>query len=473
MRKSILPAVLLTAVFSVGTITPVWADNGEMIAMLEGLKKQMAQMQQTIDAQNLRLQQLESRRVLETRQPETPLQPAPAAQTTMSDKGAKFGGDFRLRHEYFDFFDKNTEAGATDRDRNRFRARLRWGFEKDYGDDWKVGFRLATGNTTDQLSTNQTLGNSGYFTFKSFNLERAMASYTPTALKNKGALKEVKIAAGKTDNPFQRYSTLIVWDADVTPEGLYETSVWQLWKNDTDSFNATATAGQFLVNENTATESDAQLFAYQTSLGWSTQRFSNEPVELTTAVSWYDYTNWFQTVTNNSASTSYLRTNSIVADNFRVLDIYPEVQFNVAGTPVVLWTNWVENTANVGTEDLQQSLGNDIHDADDAWGAGLKLGKIKKKGDFEWFYGYYEIGANAAVAAFSEGDFGGPGNNGFTNRQGHRFGLGYGLTKDITLNWTALVVKPLNPFNDNGTIGIQNSANEKVFRSQLDINYKF
>jgi len=29
-----------------------------------------------------------------------------------------------------------------------FQIRLRWGFEKDFGDDWKTGFRLATGSAT-------------------------------------------------------------------------------------------------------------------------------------------------------------------------------------------------------------------------------------------------------------------------------------------------------------------------------------
>ena len=49
------------------------------------------------------------------------------------------------------------------------------------------------------------------------------------------------------------------------------------------------------------------------------------------------------------------------------------------------------------------------HANDFAWGLGLKLGKMKKKNDWEFSYGYYEIGANAVVAAFNDSDFGGPG----------------------------------------------------------------
>ena len=136
--------------------------------------------------------------------------------------------------------------------------------------------------------------------------------------------------------------------------------------------------------------------------------------------------------------------------------------------PVTLWGNYVKNLGNVGTEDAARSGGNDIHDTDTAWGVGLKVGKTKKKGDWELFYGYYSIGANAVVAAFNDSDFGGPGTNGFTNRLGHKFGVGYQLTDNVLLNWTGYAVEPLNVSST-----IANSTNETTFRSQLDAVYKF
>jgi hypothetical protein len=78
------------------------------------------------------------------------------------------------------------------------------------------------------------------------------------------------------------------------------------------------------------------------------------------------------------------------------------------------------------------------------------------------------IGGNAVVAAFSDSDFGGPGQQGYTNRKGHKFGFGYGLTDNITLNYTGFFVQPLHP----STL-VANSTNESVFRSQVDLNYKF
>ena len=141
--------------------------------------------------------------------------------------------------------------------------------------------------------------------------------------------------------------------------------------------------------------------------------------------------------------------------------------------PVTLWGDYAVNTANVGTDDLAQSGGNDIHDMDDAFGFGVKIGKLKKKGSWEAFWGYYEIGANAVVAAFNDSDFGGPDTNGFTNRKGHKFGIGYQFTENMSLNWTGYIVDPLNPQTSSATLGLGNARVESVFRSQFDAVYKF
>jgi len=453
------------------------SDLQSMKYMIESLQQQMSKMQGTIEQQNLRIQQLESRRMIETPKPSASLEPQ-AATAIIGEaipwlKGAKYGGDLRLRYEAFDFYDKNNDAGSTgtalDRTRNRFRMRLRWGFEKDYGDDWKVGFRLVTGNINDQTSTNQTLGNPGYFTYKNILIDRAYALYSPVCLVDQGVLQGLKIGAGKFENPFSRYSTGIVWDADVTPEGAYEQVNFKLMENEKTKVTAQATAGQFLVNENAGFESDAQIFGYQGVLNFSTSSFNTkEPVEFAAAAAFYDYTNWFQTVTSNTAGVSYLRTNTLIADDFRVIDIYSEVRFYVDKTPVTLWYDYAKNLANVGTENFAGSLGNDIHDMDDAWGLGVKAGKMKKKGDWEVVYNYYEVGANAVVAAFNDSDLGGPGQIGFTNRRGHRFGFSYQLTDNISTQWSMSLTHALNP-----SLSVASSANEDVLRSQVDLNYKF
>ncbi len=493
MRKFL--GVTVVMILALGQSLPVFADSSDMTSMLESFKQQMAKMQATIDQQNLRIQQLESKKVLEAPQPSVPVQPQAA---TMSDtdfqkgisdnigkavpwmKGLKYSGDFRLRYEGFKYYDKNNDAGSTgtgaDGTRHRFRIRLRWGFEKDFGDDWKTGFRLATGSATEPTSSNVTLGNPGDFNFKTILVDRAYAIYEPNSLKDYGLLKGVKIGAGKFDNPFLRYSTSLVWDPDVTPEGAFEQANVQFVSTEDTKVNGQVTLGQFISNENNVQDSNAEIYGYQGALNVSTYAFGTDmPVDFTTAVSYYDYTNWSQTVLatatgygpGNTAATSYLRTNSLIADGFRVLDIYPELVFTVNRMPVTLWYDYARNLANVGTGD-PASLGNAFYDHDTAFGFGAKVGKMKAKGTWEAYWSYFQIPADAVVAAFNDSDFGGPGTNGYTNRKGHKFGFGYKLTDNLALNYTGYLVAPFN-----STTLVANSQNESVWRSQVDAVYNF
>ena len=75
-------------------------------------------------------------------------------------------------NSYVDFLTVNDEGGIgragpdalinTTEDRQRLRARLRFGVETELGYGWSTAFRLATGNLRDPVSTNQTLGNTGW-----------------------------------------------------------------------------------------------------------------------------------------------------------------------------------------------------------------------------------------------------------------------------------------------------------------------
>ncbi|OIO38516.1 MAG: hypothetical protein AUJ72_02420 [Candidatus Omnitrophica bacterium CG1_02_46_14] len=482
--------VVAVAVFTIGRISLAYADSTEVMSMLESMKQQMVKMQQTIDQQNLRIQQLESQKALEIPQPNIPVQTQPTAtsdadfQKGISDnigkavpwmKGLKYSGDFRLRYENFKYYDKNNDAGSTgtgaDGTRNRFRIRLRWGIEKDFGDDWKTGFRLATGTATEPTGENVTLGSPGDFNFKTILIDRAYALYEPKSLKDQGLLKGVKVGAGKFENPFLRYSTSLVWDPDVAPEGAYEQANLQLVSTENTKVNGQVTLGQFIVNENNIQDSNAEIFGYQGTLNISSYLFKSDlPVDFTTAVSLYDYPNWSQTVlaSQNTSAASYLRTNSTLAGGFRVLDIYPELVFYVNRMPVTLWYDYAKNLANDGTDNNPLTLGNEFYNQDTAFGFGAKIGKMKAKGAWDAYWSYFQIPADAVVAAFNDSDFGGPGTNGYTNRKGHKFGIGYKLTDNLALNYTGYLVAPFN-----STTLVANSQNESVWRSQMDATYSF
>ncbi len=482
-------SVLTMFVISFFHISSALADSsGDMMGMLESLKQQLSKMQSTIDAQNARIQQLESRRAPEISVPSsTPSEPVKmtdedfqkSLKKNIGDavpwlKGATYSGGLILRYDALDFSHRKSDAGsvtgANDRNRNRFLFDLWWGFEKDYGDDWKVGFDLSTGTPTDPTSGYAVEGNPGYFTFKTISVDKAYANYTPSGLKDIGPIKSVTFGGGKFSNPFSRYATTIIWFPAVTPEGAYEKINLQLLGEEKNKLNFYGTLGQLVLNENAGVNQDTNLFAYQGALTWSTNNFNTEkPVDLTAAVSYYDYPGWSQTITSNTVGVSLLKTNTILADNFRVLDIYPEVIFDVNKTTFTLFYDYAKNVGlTSSSEDPAQSLGNDIHDQDVAWGLGGRIGNPKKKGDWQLAYSYYNIGANAVVAAFDDRNFGGPAGVGLTNRKGHRFGLIYKLTDNVDVAWTGYLVRPLDP-----TTIVANSTNETSFRSQLDLKYKF
>jgi hypothetical protein len=148
-------------------------------------------------------------------------------------KRIKIYGDFRLRYEwdlfdkrnsnaFVDFqalnsgnpFDLNNQVAAplpilnTTSDRERLRIRARLGLTADITDDLSVGLRLATGNTTNPVTTNQTLGTT--LANDSFALDRAYIEYQPAPW--------LTLFGGRFDNPW--FHTDLVWDPDLNFDGI-------------------------------------------------------------------------------------------------------------------------------------------------------------------------------------------------------------------------------------------------------------
>ena len=133
-------------------------------------------------------------------------------------------GDMRVRYEQRQGTTPDLMPGSPGPDdtlkRSRERYRLRFGIRGTLMDDWFFGLRLET--STNPRSTNVTFGDdAGPFgkTSDSIGVGQAYLGY-------KG-FRDVTLTAGKMPNPL--VTTLMVWDADINPEGLAEQ-----WKH---SFN--------------------------------------------------------------------------------------------------------------------------------------------------------------------------------------------------------------------------------------------
>jgi hypothetical protein len=149
----------------------------------------------------------------------------------------RFSGDVRVRYEG-DFFPKGNDTSAgtlfnwnaintgppvdftaatppplrdVDQDRNRFRLRARVGSEADLSDGFAAGLRIATGDSSTPVSTNQTLGGGGgNFSKYPVWLDRGYLRYKPVG--------DFALLLGRFDNPLYA-PTDLMWYSELAFDG--------------------------------------------------------------------------------------------------------------------------------------------------------------------------------------------------------------------------------------------------------------
>ncbi len=470
-------SILISAVFVPNAV----ADEKELMDLIKQLQSQMSQMQNALNEQKDKIQQLESRPPQVQLTPpapgsEAPL-PAPMTDSEFNErlstalggadqwlKDLKFAGDLRLRYEAFDFSTGNPKQTP---DRNRFRMRLRYGFEKTFNPDMKIGFGMITGEQDSGFHKEPGAGNQTFtnlFNYKNIWIEKAYATYTPHYL-NLGPVQKVEVTAGKFNNPFEKGASDLIWDRDVKPEGVYEKIDARLLKTDALEFNLYATAGQFILQESSTLGKDAELFAYQGGITPVIHLpFLKKPVELLSAISYYDYDNF--SYNSNffiggvvNASNGNLNVDgdptTLDARNFNIIQSYSEIAVYPYGLPVRFLFDFARNTR-------EAAVSPSVTGNDNAYALGVKLGRLQKKHDWEAGYTYKYLPANSTVGVFSDSDFAG----GFVGHRGSVFKLGYSLTDSLVLNGMACFAENLN----DGTAGI---IDQQQRRFQVDLTWKF
>jgi hypothetical protein len=126
-------------------------------------------------------------------------------------------GDMRVRYEQRQGTTPDVMPGSPRPEdtlkRSRERYRLRFGMRGTLMDDWFFGLRFET--STNPRSTNVTFGDDAGPYGKasdSLGVGQAYLGYS--------GFRDVRLTAGKIPNPLT--TTLMVWDADINPEGLAE-----------------------------------------------------------------------------------------------------------------------------------------------------------------------------------------------------------------------------------------------------------
>ncbi len=354
----------------------------------------------------------------------------------------KLSGDMRLRYEG-DFFDegnaafgkpdKTTEVLNSTNDRHRLRIRARLAATAKVNNELEVGIGLATGNTTDPVSTNATLGDS--LNKKSFTMDQAYLKWTPTP--------SVTLWGGRFANPW--FSTDLVWDQDVNFDGVAVSYKPQL----TSKTSLFMTAGAFPIQEVEMSSHDKWLFGGQLGVKYQQE----EKLTARLAVGYYHFENTVGVANDTSGTGS----NDWTAPLFQqkgnsLMDIDPSAsviktayasefrELNLTGSldlgywhpvRVILAADYVNNIG-FRKADVEARRGASVLKETEGYQFGVTVGhpQTTESGQWKGLLYYKHLESDAVMDAFTDSDF----HLGGTNAKGWIMGGDLGINKNFWLS---------------------------------------
>lgn len=407
----------------------------------------------------------------------------------------RWSGDVRFRGQsdlfapdnvpnaYFNFQAINDAGGInkaglsqflnTTEDRYRLRGRVRLGLDAELGRGWAVGTRLTTGNLRDPVSTNQTLGNTGqrYQT----DIDLGFINWTGTSSDQRHTLS---LTGGRLPNPWM--SNELVWDPDLTFEGVASTYRLGFTRDARSTHYAFLTLGAFPIQEVELSKDDKWLYGGQLGMDW---RFdAGGRVRAAAAYYYYDnivgkrnalddtqldYTapQFLQTgntlfdIRNSSNSNTNDSNRFALATNYHLLDATVGIDLPVSSLYRLSIVG--EYVKNVGYDKdlVLMNTGLDLEPNDVGYLAEISFGHalMARPGAWRVAFGYRYLQADSTLDAFADSDF----HLGGTNAKG------YILTADVSLS--ERVFARLRYLSANEILG----ATEGIDVLQLDLNAQF
>ncbi len=400
-------------------------------------------------------------------------------------------GDVRVRYEDRSGDGVGTIAGRNiDASRDRARYKLIFGVKTEAGDFYSdLAFAMGAGGRSDNAtfgtSTNAGSGGSTYNDKQTLFVKRAMVGWKATDW--------LTLEAGRMDNPL--YTTPMVWDADLSFQGLTE-KIKYTTKGNTDLF-FTASQFEYLgdkrrFSDNGGTDTVAnRLLAFQGGLRVPFSDTSSAKAAITYSTFTHDGANGTFTPNVNTSLNATVSTvaASTPVNNIRTIEIPAEYNFMAASNiGIRVFGDYVYNIEGDDRADAACSAaaagavrnkvcgaGND----DTAWMLGMGVGSAKDlkafegnkmvKGDWSarlWYQdvGVYSVDPNAVDSDYMDSR---------VNMKGIVLKTQYNLRDNVFINFAAGHAKRKN--NDLGTAGIGDVAlNLKSFDLyQLDLTYRF
>jgi len=368
-------------------------------------------------------------------------------------------GDLRYRNETID-----QEFVASDRNRDRIRARL--GFFAKVNDTVRAEIQLSTGEGFDPRSSNQTLTNSN--ARKELDLDTAYMEWSPN--------ERWKLTAGKMRYPWVRTSSFF-YDGDINPEGVAVN--WQ--RAATGPF----AAAFYTQLAERGTQADSNMLGAQ--LGW--RGALDDGGRWLLAASYFDHgavqgynpfldgnaANAFGNTTTTSAAVCRRGIASCLLNDYDIVELIGELQFNVAGRPLLLFADFAQNqkadagiVSAVPTSNVPAGL-------DTAWSAGFTYGRASNPRSWEIGYLYQKIEKDALFGQWVDSDYG----SGVTDVDGSAFRFAYAFARNWRFNLTYFVDRTNVDVPVSVTVPGTSPAVTRVIsgrdynRLQLDLNVTF
>ena len=336
----------------------------------------------------------------------------------------KIKGDFRYRHEMIDQEDQDT--------RNRHRIRARIDMIGTVNDETKVVVGISSGSS-DPVSNNQTLTDA--FSSKGLLIDKAYVEYSPKAAHG------LMLTAGKMYNPFFKpASSELIWDSDIRMEGMRAE-----YSANMDNVTLQFIGSGLWIEERKAGD-DSYLAGGQAVLNYNMEE---QNVSLGGGASYYYYGNTMGYKPFFDEEDSFgnsIVDDSLYANDYELIELFGTISFKAGEkTPVTLLGDFVTNTAADSLET--------------GWLIGIRVGKTKNPGSWDFRYNYREVKKDAVLGLFTDSDFRGGG----TDAKGHEIGFSYQLLEKTTFGATYFI----------NQIGLEEENSTDFNRLQLDLVFKF
>ena len=369
---------------------------------------------------------------------EAATQSAEVAKVKGADWAGKVSlkGDMRYRYEMISDETLNSSGVQTaDRYRDRIRARLN--AEVKATDTIKIGIGFTTTEGDDPRSGNQSLTN--VFSRKALDLDTAYFDWSFASWGN--------LIGGKMKQPFVKPGQSLFWDNDVNPEGLavnfsqgiFFGTAYNYWINEISGPENTRTADTQLAGVQ---------FGARLPIGASNLMLAAHYYDLSAGQGRAAY--FGNSANGNTTVNVGTPATAVLLHDYEVINLSAEFNTMLGQLPLQIWADAAQNQ--------------DPDDLNNAWAAGVALGKASNYRTWELGAFYQVIEKDALYAQLIDSDFAG----GVSDSEGWVLRAGYAPVRNWSLNATYF----LNKRNRD----VANSARQfdvDYDRLQVDFNVKF